>query len=432
MKNFGLTLWNHQSHEGAIFRNMAKLVTGDGVARIIGLLTAPIITRIYLPEHMGVLSIFIALVSLLAPFATFRYSQAIPLPKNDGLALNLTVLSFIILSISSFILFFIFSLFSSQILSLLSMEQLIHYWWLLPIAFAGTGLYELLSSWAIRKREFKTFAKTKVWQKAIGDLVKIAFGFAGFKPLGLLIGFVVTQAGGILRLFRYFSHYFSTNISFVSKNRMRFLSKRYSDFPKYRIPSQFLLTLSARVPLFYFAWHFGANTTGQIGLALMMLSLPITLIGTSTGKAFYAEIARIGKKKPEDILKVTKNITKKLSLVSIIPFLILFIFGPWLFKIVFGDLWYEAGVFARILSLYLLTQFIYSPISEGIFNVFEKQSVVLLIEMSRVFMAFFVFFVSYQMDWNPNYTLALYSIGLSIHYMLATYVVFWIIKKTSL
>ena len=75
--------WNKQSHESAIFRNMMKLITGDGIARIIGLVSAPIITRIYLPEHMGVLSVFSSLIDI------------IPKKINKWITLILSIFMFI-------------------------------------------------------------------------------------------------------------------------------------------------------------------------------------------------------------------------------------------------------------------------------------------------------------------------------------------------
>ena len=84
--------WHAESSVGSIFRNMTMLASGSILARGIGVLTAPIVTRIYSPEHFGVLSVFIAITAMLVPFGTFRYSAAVPLPKNDGLAANLSVL----------------------------------------------------------------------------------------------------------------------------------------------------------------------------------------------------------------------------------------------------------------------------------------------------------------------------------------------------
>lgn len=423
LKNKLLKSWHSQSHEGAIFRNMAKLATGSGIAQIISVLTAPIITRIYLPEHLGVLSVFTALVGLLIPLGTLRYCMAIPLPKSDATAVNLAVLTTTSLLIVSTLSLAIFWLFGPFILHQLSMGRLLPYWWLLPIAIVGTGFYQLLTNWAVREKAFKPLAQTKVWQKIIGSAVKVGLGLAGIKPLGLLIGQVFTQAGGVLSLYRCFRNKISVNWRHVTRHRIIFLFKRYADFPKFRLPSQFLLVLATKAPLLFFAWRFGAETTGQLGLALMILALPIGLFGQSTGQAYYAEIAKIGKKNPKKILNVTKSITKKLFLASILPFLILVFFGPWLFQVVFGAIWHEAGVFSSILAIYLIAQFVSSPLV-NVFTVFEKQNTYLLINIIRITELFVIFGLSYKLGLSSAGTLLFYSIGLSLHYVLTGYLVY--------
>ena len=61
-----------------IFKNMLTLATGSGVAKVIGLISIPFITRIYGPENLGALSIFIAIVALMVPFGSLgiRYQGA--------------------------------------------------------------------------------------------------------------------------------------------------------------------------------------------------------------------------------------------------------------------------------------------------------------------------------------------------------------------
>ena len=417
------------STESAIVKNMGKLVTGDGVSRVIGIATMPIITRIYLPEHLGVLSVFVAIVAIIAPIATFRYSLAIPLPKSDGMAMNIAVAAIGVLLFTSVIVSFVFLLFGEQILTVFSMEQLIPYWYLVPIAMIGTGMYEVLSNWAVREKAFSPLAKTKVWQKTIGAITKIGLGLVGLKPLGLLIGHIFTQAGGILTLLKEFRSTIVGKMKSVTKGRVKLSAIRYVDFPKYRMPSQVLLILSSKLVLFYFAWQFGADIAGLIGLALIVVMIPVTLLGYTTGKAYYAEIAIIGKEKPDEILSVTKGIVKKLVLVSILPFAILFILGPWIFELVFGNEWTQAGKFASILSIYLLAQFVYSPVSEGAFNVFEKQAFVLGIEFGRLALIIVAFTVSYMINWDPVETLILYSILIFIHYTIATYIVFNVVIR---
>lgn len=410
---------------------MAKLASGDGISRVIGIATMPIITRIYLPEHLGVLSVFVAIVAVISPVATFRYPLAIPLPKSVGLAMNIAIVSAGVLVITSLLVTTVFMIWGSSILKLLSMEQLLPYWFLIPIAIIGTGMYEILSNWALREKAFYPLAKTMVWQKSAGAVTKIVLGLIGLKPLGLLVGQIITQAGGIVTLFREFVDGFSGNIRYLTTYRAVFSAKRYAAFPKYRMPSQILLLLSSKLVLFYFAWQYGADVAGFIGLALMVVLTPVTLFGYTTGKAYYAEIAIIGKDNPREILDLTKKIVKKLIVVSILPFIALFAFGPWLFEFIFGSEWIQSGQFASILSIYLLVQFIYAPIGDAVFNVFEKQPTAFSIDAIRLIFTVLAFYIAYWIELNAQSTIWIYSIVISCNYVFATIVTIRIISKSS-
>jgi len=78
---------------GPVFRGMGTLALGAGVARIIGVVSIPVLTRIYSPADYGVLAVFTALVGMLVPVLTLRYGAAIPLPRYDGMAMNLMALA---------------------------------------------------------------------------------------------------------------------------------------------------------------------------------------------------------------------------------------------------------------------------------------------------------------------------------------------------
>lgn len=414
--------------EGAIFRNMAKLVTGTGIAKVLAIITTPIITRVYTPDHFGVLSLYVALVAIIVPFCTLKYSLAIPLPKSDATATNLAVLIIFIVSTFSLLLFFILSFFGATLFGLFSMEILHPFWWIIPLSAIAMGFYELLNNWAIRQKNFAVIAKTKIWQQLLGSSIKIGLGFLGIKPLGLLLGQLVTQAGGVISLIKNSYNSLTVNIKHITRNRLKFVMLRYIQFPKFRLPSQFLMALSAKTPILFSPILFDINITGQLGLALTMIALPITLFGQTTGEAYYGEIARLGKGKNIEIYKITISIVKKLFLVSIIPFFLLLLFGPWLFSFFFGTQWYEAGVFARLLSLSLLAQFIYSPIGNGLFNVLEKQRVVLMLNILRVVVSTSTFVMCYILVLNPITTIALYSITLSLYYIFSFIIVIKLIK----
>jgi O-antigen/teichoic acid export membrane protein len=76
-----------------LLRSAARLFLGMAGARAISIAAMPIITRLYGPEDFALLALFVAFVSLLNPLAAFGYPGAVPLPKEDVMAINVAALS---------------------------------------------------------------------------------------------------------------------------------------------------------------------------------------------------------------------------------------------------------------------------------------------------------------------------------------------------
>lgn len=424
----GLNKFIGKGSTGSIFRNMGVLASGSGLARVISFTAYPIVTRIYPPGDFGVLSVFTSAVAILASLATFRYSIVIPLPKNDGLAFNILVLSVGLIFAIAVILSLLFVSVGEPIFRFFNMVEIVDFWWLLVIGVVGAALYELLSNWATRKKSFLPVAKTNIWQSSMSAITMIVMGVLGFKPLGLLIGAVAQKGGGVPSLIRSFIKDFKKCINDFSINRAMFLFQYYKDLPLFRMPSQFLLVFSQKIPVFYFAFQYGAEATGQLGLSLVVVGIPMGLIGSTTANAYYAEIAKVGAKRKGQILKITKSITKRLSLLGLFPTLVLLFLSPVLFRLAFGSEWEQAGVFTSILAFYLFVQFVTSPLV-NVFTVLNRQRKFLEINTVRTVIMAVVFGMSYNFGLNVYQTLILYTIMLSGHYFFTGYQVYKVIKQ---
>lgn len=400
--------------ERGVLRNMAVLASGAGIARLAGVLSIPLITRLYLPEHMGILAVFVAVTALLVPFATLGYSLALPLPRRDAQARNLAVACLGLLGGFSLLLSAVLAVLAAPLLDWLARPELQPWWWLLPLGVFGTGLYEILSRWATRAGAFRVIARTSVWQAACGALAKILLGLAGLKPLGLLIGQILSQSGGILSLAGLFRQGFEPRQ--LNRRHMRRLLLRYSDLPRYRLPSQCLLAFSVQAPLLFGAGLFGAETAGQLGLALMALALPVSLFGNTTGQAYYAEVARIGRKDPQRIRTLTRRLTGKLLLLATPPCLLLLLLGGWGFELVFGAQWRQAGDFASILALSLLAQFVSAPLV-NVLTVFDRQRQFFQINLRRSLLVGAAFVTAHLLMLSAEHTLMLYTALLTLHYL---------------
>lgn len=418
-----------KSAEKSIFRNILKLLTGEGLARIITFAAAPVITRIYTPEDMGVLGVFASLIAIIAPFTCLSYSSAIPINRNNKTTGNL-IFSCLIIMLSITALSFFVSLFAGRpILTALSMSSIVSYWYLIPIGIFLKGLFEIFSQYSVRQKEFGLYAKATVAQKVSGSLIKIGLGFLKVRPLGLLIGDLFTSAGGLWLFFKKFWKDFMQFRKSLSLNKMRYSLRRYKKFPLFRLPSQVILALTGNIPILFFAWKFNDATVGQIKIALTMISIPITFIGYAVGKSFLGEIAEIGSRNGAAIYKISIDIIKKLSSIGFIMFLGFFFLSQWLFPLVFGAQWQEAGMYAKYFSIFLCFRFIYSPLSEGVFNVFERQGLILLIEIIRAVLIGLILYGSYIYDLDAKATVIVYSIGLTVLYGVSSLIIMGVLHK---
>lgn len=384
---------------GGVFRGMATLAFGSGIGSVIGIAAIPVLTRLYSPEDFGVLAVFTALVAILAPLVTLRYVLALPLPRHDGVAINLLAISTCLMLILSAMVALALWLGGEALVGLVSMQVLAPWWWLVALGVLGTAAYEMLTLWATRKRAYKVIAQTNVTQSAAGAAVKIAFGLLSVQPLGLLVGQLVAQASGIGRLMRDFFIEFRTKWRYISKTRMRKTAWRYRGFPIWRVPSQFLMVFSMQAPLLFIAALYDPQITGQFGLAIMALSVPISILGQSAGKALYGEAARVFQDQPMQVTQMAREVQFRLILLALLPTAILFTVGEEIFVVFFGIEWRMAGSFASIMAIAMLFQFTSAPLVQLI-NLLSNQIIFLSINVIRILglVAVFVMAFVFELD----------------------------------
>lgn len=372
-----------QGESGNVFRGMLTLIMGSGLARIVGLASIPILTRLYSPEDYGVLAIYTSIVAVLVPILTLRYVTAIPLPKTDAMAFNLFMLCAKLILVGTLLISLVLGFFGETVLGWFSMQEFAYLWWLIAIGVMGTATYELFSLWATRKKDYKVIAKTQFTQSLTGNVVKIGLGLLSLKPLGLVIGQLIAQSGGVGSLFKNAYKDFKKLYPSLSNKKQKFVAKYYQEFPWFRLPSQFLMVLSTQAPVVMMAALFATGPVGQFGLAKMALLMPSSLIGQAISKAYYAEVAAIGRRDYKKIKRLTWDVQKKLMLLGGPPMVVLAILAPWLFTFVFGEEWQTAGEYARVLAPYILLMLVSTPLVQ-VLNVVGSQFVFLMINISRV------------------------------------------------
>ena len=407
---------------------MATLAIGTGLAKIIGLLSIQILTRIYSPEHFGTLSVFTALLLILTPLMTLRYELAVPLPGTGGAAMTLMALTVSVLLLMTMVLGTLIWFAGPALLAWTSMQAITDYRALLVVALFLAGLHEILQIWAVRRRAYPTIARSQLRQSIVGAIGKVGLGSLGLMQAGLLVGHVMGAGAGMLALFRAFRSDLRQLWRHVTPRRGLIMLRHYRAFPVYRLPAQMLQIVASQSPLLLTAAIYDAGTTGQLGLALMTLALPMTLLGHTTSKAYYAEIASLGRKRPEEVRMVTRAVIKRLLVLSLAPALVLLAFGEGLFALAFGAQWALAGELAAILAVYLLFQFTHAPASH-LLALFERQRLLLMLNVQRTLLTLGCFGAGYLLELPITTVVLLYSVTLAAHYLLSLVISFRVIPR---
>jgi len=409
------------------FKSVVLLSGGTAAAQVITILSTPIVTRLYQPEHFGILTVFVSILGIVIPLATLRYAVAIPIAEDEGLADDVLRLCFVI--IFTLAIFFAMGLllFGPTICRHYPDSNVSTYFWLLPFCLFGAGLYQALSSWSLRDKQFKLLARTRMTQGVSSATTKIALGALGVRPLGLLLGYFTTQVTGsgsiLMALVRQKPGFFRK----YSWRGMWRAAKRFVRFPLLQSWSQLLLALGVQLPALLIAAFYNVKAAGFYGLAFNMVNMPMNILGQSIAQVYFAEIAKYGKARPDKILSLSVSLLKKLFVLGAIPAAVIMAVGPHMFGLVFGEEWREAGGYAQLLSVLVLLRFVSVPVAHCL-NVLERQGLQIIINSIRVLLVVAVFTFCRFQGFNVHTTVLIYSISISVMYLALAGTIFQLLR----
>lgn len=355
LKHRFVSVWH-----SSFVRNVTLVVTGTAGAQAISMAFAPLITRIYGPEAFGLLGVFTALTSIVAPIAAFTYPVAIVLPRDDVDALGIARLSFFLSFVISALFAIVMWVNGNWLIRTLNAESIAAYVFLIPFVMLFSVWTQIGYQWLVRKKEFSLYARITVIQSLLLNVAKAGLGW--FKPIAAVL-IIVATLGNLLNAVMLFVgakiryRNSSDNATDVVKTPIKQLAFRHRDFPFYMTPKVVVDAVSAALPVFGLTALIGPSEAGFFTLAMSFLSMPAALIATSVEKVLYPQLsgaANSSKKLTPLVLKSALG----LVLVAIWPFALIAILGPSLFEIVFGYDWREAGVYSQWLALWLFASFV--------------------------------------------------------------------------
>jgi lipopolysaccharide exporter len=387
-------------------KNVAIMSIAPLVTQSLSFLLMPIITRLFSPDEFGQAALFGAIVMPFAIFTNMGYSSAIVVPRSDEEGTNLLAINvfftIIVASFSTTILF----IRNSSFLSWIHAEDLLGYLWLVPLSILFHGLYMSFRYWNIRNQKFGYVSAAKIFRFATENGIILLSGFMGLGSGLVLI--IAGFSGGIASTTVLSRSMWKKNnqlmVANITIKRMTAVAKKYSKFPKFILFNDIISRLSDQLPIFLFSIYFSQAIIGFYALGLRLLVAPMSLLGGAIGEVFFQEASQ----NRQDIAEMLIKLFKYLLLVGLPVFLLLGIMGEEIFRILFGKEWSEAGIFAQILSLLILTKFITIP-SSFLMLIFEKQEYSILLNVATLFVSTISLIIGGLMG-NIYLTLALFSL----------------------
>jgi O-antigen/teichoic acid export membrane protein len=336
----------------------AGTLVGQGITAT----ATPILARLYSPEDFGVLATFSFLLSVALIIGSLRYELAIPIPEKELDALTLLGLCFLLTTAWCVLAAVAVLLLQFPLSDVVPLGHSARYLWLFPPGILMVCLYQALSYYALRKKNFSCIAGTKILQGGSSSLAQIVGGCFGTSAWGLLAGYLLGQGAGISSLWR------KTGLGKdpslwreVVYSAAVVQAKRYSRFPKYTVPSGVLNTVSQNLLLVFLTTNCGLGAAGYLAVATRIILAPISILGGSIGQVFLSTAAEDHRNR---LLRprVQSAFTALLAL-ALPAFIYLGIAAPHGFDLILGSHWIEAGYMVRALGPWLLVVAVASPLS---------------------------------------------------------------------
>jgi O-antigen/teichoic acid export membrane protein len=398
-------------------KNVLVLLSGTALGQMVLLIASPLLTRLYTPSEFGTLGVYVSILTLLGVLVTLRYELAIPIDRNDKLALNLTVLSIIICIILSLFVMVIVLLFRNEIAFLLNTPNLSAYLLFLPLSLIGLGLYKILNHWALRYHLFNVIAKTRVTQSLNQVITQLTVGFITNGPFGLIIGDSIGRMSGATRFLKSAYTNEKDKIKSISLKKFKSVARKYKKFPLISTPSAFFNTAGLQLPQVFLVMIFGAQIGGMYILLNRVVGLPMQMLGQAVSQVFLSESSKLIHQDKRKLKTLIIKITIRLFLIGAIPMLILVLIGPDLFEYAFGSEWRVAGEYIKYLSVMFLAQFVVSPVSQTL-NILQYQGWQFTWDFLRCLLVIVTFVFSNIYNFSIEHSLFLYSCIMSFSYIL--------------
>ena len=360
------------------------LLAGAGGAQAILVAASPLLSRLFSPAQFAGLALMTATVSLISRVSSFKFETAIATGRNKPEMGGLAALATWVLLGFTFGAALLPALFFPLLKARFGSWEAVSFCLFLPVIVLFDGLIQIVITWSVRWREFRTVSTNDLLRNGSSSLVQAGAGLGGFVSGGLMLGqtlgtmlafWVLARRKSSQELFRLASR--------SSWHRRRVIARRYIDFPLFQMPKAVLYSIGQNVPTMLLAAMYSANATGLYYFAYKFTALPAQLLSQSFGRVLLQRFANLHNVERRSILPLLVRSSAAFTVMALPIVATMMLFGRLIFELVLGQRWAEAGELAAWTSLW----------SAGVIGATPAQMAMTLLRQNRVMLVLELIFL---------------------------------------
>lgn len=390
--------------------SVAALSGGSAAGALISLGVAPAISRLYSPAEFGALGIYTSTLLLVSVVAALRYDLAIPSAPDEEEAASILVVALTTIGCTTLVCAVALISGAWRLVPSLRDSFPARLIWWVPFGMVATGSYAALSSWIVRRQDFRTLGSTKVAQGALMTGSQLALGLAQVGTTGLIVGQVAGSSAGLVRLARRIKQLDGSLFVRIPPQRVLFAARKYRRFPLLSAPAALLDSLTGVLPLLFVAAAFGAASAGQLTLVQRVLVAPLALLTTNLGQVVFGDLAKLSRTDSRTMLALFYRRLAQVARLGTALVVAMAFAVPLVLPVLFGARWAQASTYFLLLSPMLLANFVSAPFG-FVIDVLRRQDLHLLRDSTRTLVMILALQIATTTSTSWTHTIALISVA---------------------
>ncbi|MGG7306200.1 lipopolysaccharide biosynthesis protein [Curtobacterium sp. AB451] len=351
---------------------VAVILSGTLIGQGTVIAVSPLLTRAYGPSDFGALAVITALCSILGAFATTGTDRALMVAPTDRAVRHLVLFGLMTSAVVAGAVGAAAWSFRNALAAGFDAPSLAELWWLFPLTTVAISAFRIVSATVARRQRYTDLAT----RNAVQGLAQTAWNLlaAPLGPVGLLAGLSVGRLAGVLgslpgsrrRMLEASASASASAPASVSVSRSDRMAATLGAHRRFLLVtpwSALLNVLGQQGPSVLIALALGSTSAGYVALTMRVLGTPVGMLADAVAQwsgGVFGRSVRSGT--PVD--RLLRRIVLRLAVAGAAGTLLVLVFAPTAFSVVFGSQWTLSGTYAQVLVPAFAVQVVASPVTQ--------------------------------------------------------------------